>query len=146
VQNAIGYEISTDKSRLDIGLIHEFLSSSYWAKGVPRSVIEKSVKNSLCFGAYRSGQQVGFGRAVTDLATFAYIADVFVLPEHRGRGIARSLIKAMLDHPELQGLRRFILATKDAHDLYAQCGFQPLSQPERYMTIHDPDVYQKRQK
>jgi GNAT superfamily N-acetyltransferase len=146
VQNAIGYEISTDKSRLDIGLIHEFLSSSYWAKGVPRSVIEKSVKNSLCFGAYCSGQQVGFGRAVTDLATFAYIADVFVLPEHRGRGIARSLIKAMLDHPELQGLRRFILATKDAHDLYAQCGFQPLSQPERYMTIHHPDVYQKRQK
>src|SRR5690349_1527097 len=95
VQNAIGYEISTDKSRLDIGLIHAFLSSSYWAKGIPRAVVEKSVKNSLCFGAYRDGRQVGFGRAVTDLATFAYVADVFVLPEHRGRGIARSLINAM---------------------------------------------------
>jgi GNAT superfamily N-acetyltransferase len=145
VQNASDYEISTDKNRLDVGLIHEFLTSSYWAKGVPRSVIEKSLKNSLCFGAYRDGRQVGFGRAVTDLATFAYIADVFVLPEHRGRGVARSLIKAMLSHPELQGLRRFLLATDDAHKLYAQCGFQPLSQPDRYMTIHDPDVYQKSQ-
>ena len=145
VKDASGYEISTNKDRLDIGLIHEFLSSSYWAKGIPRVVVEKSVKNSLCFGAYLYGQQVGFGRAVTDQATFAYIADVFVLPEHRGRGVARSLIQAMLAHPELQGLRRFLLATADAHKLYAQLGFQSLAQPERYMSIHNPDVYKSSQ-
>src|SRR5262245_38011559 len=104
------YEISCNQSRLDVSLIHQLLRNSYWAKDIPRQVVEKSLKNSLCFGAYHDGRQVGFGRAVTDLATFAYIADVFVVPEHRGKGVAQRLMRAMLDHPDLQGLRRFLLA------------------------------------
>src|SRR5688572_25989694 len=129
------YEISTDAQRLDVGLIHEFLNSSYWARDIPREVVERSIEHSLCFGAFAAGRQVGFGRVVTDLATFGYIADVFVVPEHRGRGVAKLLVRAILEHPKLQGLRRLLLATKDAHGLYAQFGFQPLSNPEHLMTI-----------
>jgi GNAT superfamily N-acetyltransferase len=136
------YEISTDKSRLDVGMIHQFLGSSYWAKNIPRAVIERSIQNSVCFGAFCGGQQVGFARVITDRATFAYLADVFVLPEHRGRGLSKMLMRAILDHPELQGLRRWMLATADAHGLYAQFGFQPLPNPENFMTLHNPNVYQ----
>jgi GNAT superfamily N-acetyltransferase len=136
-----GYEISTERERFDVDRIHGFLSSTYWARGVPRSVIETSIQNSLCFGAFLGGEQVGFARVITDRATFGYIADVFVLPEHRGRGVAKLLIRAILGHPELQGLRRFLLATRDAHRLYAQFGFQPLPNPEDFMTIHDPNPY-----
>jgi len=138
-----GYEISSDRSRLDAALIHEFLRSSYWARNIPRSVVEKSLDHSLCFGVFCDGRQVAFGRAVTDRATFAYIADVFVIPEHRGRGISKLLMHAMLAHPDLTGLRRIVLATADAHGLYAQFGFQPLAHPENYMTIHDPEIYPK---
>jgi GNAT superfamily N-acetyltransferase len=135
------YEISTAKRRLNVELIHGFLRSSYWAKSIPRSIVENCLRHSLCFGAYFGGQQVGFGRVITDFATFAYIADVFVLPEHRGRGVARQIMRAMLEHPDLQGLRRILLATQDAHGLYAKLGFEPLANPEHYLTIHHPDVY-----
>src|SRR5262245_17240129 len=135
------YEVSTERSRLDVGLIHDFLRSSYWAKNVPRSVVERSIDGSLCFGVFLGGQQVGFARVITDFATLAYIADVFVLPEHRGRGIAKMLMQAILSHPQLQGLRRLLLATRDAHKLYAQFGFQALANPEHFMTLHYPDAY-----
>jgi GNAT superfamily N-acetyltransferase len=136
------YEISTDPGRLDTALIHGFLRTSYWARNIPREVVEKSLAHSLCFGAYCDGAQVGFARAVTDFATFAYIADVFVVPEHRGRGVSKLLMKEILAHPELQGLRRIVLATHDAHGLYARFGFQPLARPENFLSIHRPDIYE----
>ena len=132
-------EISTDPARLDVGLVCEFLQSSYWANGRRRSVIERSIKNSLCFGAYVSGRQVAFARVVSDRAVFAYLMDVFVLPDFRGRGISRALMRAILDHPELHNLRVFLLATRDAHGLYSKFGFRPLEEPERWMAIHNPD-------
>ena len=135
------YTISTDTERFDIALIHSFLSGSYWAKNIPRSVVERSIRHSLCFGAFQQERQVGFARVITDYATFAYIGDVFVLPEHRGRGISKQLMAAIRAHPGLQGLRRLVLATRDAHGLYAQFGFQPLAQPESFMTIHNPGIY-----
>src|SRR5438874_3373358 len=135
------YEISTDRSRLDVTLIHEFLRSSYWAQGIPRSVVEKSIQHSLCFGAFLDRRQVGFARVITDFAAIAHLADVFVVPEHRGRGVAKLLMRAILDHPDLQGLRRILLATRDAHGLYAQFGFRPLAHPEQFMTLHNPDPY-----
>jgi GNAT superfamily N-acetyltransferase len=137
------YEISTDTARFDVDLIHDFLRNSYWARNIPRTVVEKCIRGSLCFGAFAGGQQVGFARAITDRVTFAYLADVFVLPAHRGRGVARLLMRSILDHPDLQGLRRWLLATRDAHGLYARFGFQPLKEVENYMTLHNPDVYLK---
>ena len=136
-------EISNDANRMDLAVIHEFLRSSYWAREIPREVVERAIRNSLCFGAFCAGRQVGFARVITDYATFGYVADVFVLPEHRGRGVAKRIMQAILDHPRLQGLRRLLLATQDAHGLYAQFGFQPLSHPEHFMTIHHPDVYRR---
>jgi len=138
------YQISTDPQRLDIGFIHDFLRTSYWAENIPRDVVERSIQHSLCCGAFSGARQVGFARAVTDRATFAYVADVFVVPEHRGLGISKCLVRALLEHPELQGLRRLLLATRDAHGLYAQFGFKPLANPEYFMTIHRPDVYRRR--
>jgi GNAT superfamily N-acetyltransferase len=135
------YEISTDRNRLDVALIHEFLRSSYWAQGIPRAVVERSIRHSLCFGAFLDGRQVGFARVITDFAAIAYVADVFVVPEHRGRGISKLLMRAILDHPELRGLRRFLLATQDAHGLYAKFGFLPLAHPEYFMTVYKPDIY-----
>lgn len=135
------FELSTDKARLDIDLIHNFLSGTYWAAGIPRQVVEKAIANSLCFGLYRQQDQVGFARVISDLATFAYLADVFILPEFRGRGLSKWLVREILAHPDLQGLRRFLLATKDAHGLYAQFGFSQFKNPDRLMTIHNPNVY-----
>ena len=136
------FDISTDPARLDRALIHRWLAEeSYWARGVPRAVVDKALDNSLCFGAYRDGRQVGFARTVTDRATFAYLADVFVLPEARGRGCAKRLMDAVVAHPELQGLRRMALATRDAHALYAQYGFTPLARPETFMERYRPEVY-----
>jgi GNAT superfamily N-acetyltransferase len=137
------YRVSTQTGRLNIGLIHEFLRASYWAKDIPRGVVARALRNSLCFAVFYKGQQVGFGRVITDRATFAYVADVFVLPEHRGRGVAQLMLRTMLGHRQLQGLRRWMLATLDAHGLYKKFGFAPLSNVENYMTIHDPDVYQR---
>ncbi len=135
------YEISTDRSRLDVALIHDFLRSSYWAQGIPRAVVERSIQHSLCFGAFLGGRQVGFARVISDFASIAYVADVFVVPEHRGRGISKLLMRAIIEHPDLHGLRRILLATRDAHGLYAQFGFEPLAHPEHFMTLHRPDVY-----
>ena len=138
-----GCEISTDPARLNVDLVYEFLQTSYWAKGRRRSVIERCIKNSLCFGAYRDGQQVGFARVVSDRAVFAYLMDVFVVPEFRGHGISKALMRTILDHPDLQNLRVFLLATWDAHGLYAQFGFRPLAEPGHWMAIHDPDSDQR---
>jgi GNAT superfamily N-acetyltransferase len=135
------YEISTDRQRLDLEMIHRFLANSYWARNIPRELVEKMVTNSMCFGAYHRGAQVGFGRVITDYTTVAYLADVFVLPEHRGKGVGRMLVNAMLHNPELSGLRRWLLATKDAHGLYQKAGFKALSNPSDFLTIHHPDVY-----
>ena len=129
------YEISDDPARLDVGLIHGFLAASYWAEGRSRETVERSIANSLCFGVYYGGQQVGFARVVSDRAVFAYLMDVFVLPEHRGRGVGKSLIREVLSHPDLQGLRLFALRTRDAHGLYAQFGFGPLPDPESLMVV-----------
>jgi GNAT superfamily N-acetyltransferase len=131
----LGYEISTDPARLDLDLIHRFLSrEAYWSPGVPRDVVERALANSLCFGLFApGGAQAGFARAVTDRATFAYLADVFVLPEHRGRGLGVWLVETVLAHPDLQGLRRIELATVDAHGLYERFGFEPLRRVERFL-------------
>ena len=126
-------EISTDPDRLDLDVIHRWLSEkSYWAQGRPRELMQRSFDNSICFGVYLGDRQVGFARVVTDRATFAWLADVFILDEYRGRGYGKALVAAVLAHPELQGLRRWLLATKDAHGLYAQNGFTP-TPPERFM-------------
>ena len=138
----MSYEVSTDKGRLDIDLIHKFLSEeSYWAKNIPRAVLERSIENSLCFGAYDGREQVGFTRVVTDYAVFAYIGDVFVLPEHRGRGVSKLIMQAVRSHPDLQGLRRWHLLTRDAHALYRQFGFRAIENPARHMEIFVRDVY-----
>lgn len=135
--------VSSDRSAINLPLVHRFLSEeSYWAKGIPIAVVEKSIENSLCFGGFVDGAQVAFARVVSDFATFGYLADVFVLPEHRGRGYAKTLMAAVFAHPELQGLRRFALATRDAHALYAQYGFTPLARPETFMERYAPRVYE----
>ena len=129
------YEIDDDPARLDLDVVHGFLARSYWAEGVPRGVVERSVANSLNLGLYRGGSQVGFTRAVTDRATFAWVCDVFVLPGHQGRGLGHWMIETLQAHPDLAGLRRFMLATADAHQVYADCGFTPLADPSRWMEI-----------
>jgi GNAT superfamily N-acetyltransferase len=129
------YEIDDDAARLDLDVIHGFITTSYWAEGVPRDVVERSVAGSLNLGLYRAGSQVGFTRAVTDRATFAWVGDVFVLPGHRGRGLAHWMVETLLAHPDLAGLRLFMLATSDAHQVYADCGFTALAAPSRYMEI-----------
>jgi GNAT superfamily N-acetyltransferase len=149
--------ISTDPARLDLDLIYEFLTNCYWAKGIPREVVARSIEHSLCFGIYdessersqslatdaRHGAlpQVGFGRVVSDFATIAYLGDVFVLESHRGRGLSKWMMECITHHPALQGLRRWILLTRDAHGLYSQFGFTPVAAPDRYMELHRPDVY-----
>jgi len=134
-----GYEISTDPARLDRDLIYEFLHhQAYWALGVPRDVVERCIDNSICFGVYREAEQAGFARVVTDRAAIAYLADVFVVEAHRGRGLGTWLVEAVMAHPDLQGLRRFMLGTKDAHALYERFGFRPLEEPGRMMEIASP--------
>ena len=133
------YIISTDRRKLDLNVIHEYLSKrSYWAAGRPMKRIRRSIRHSLPFGIYQADRQVGFGRVVTDYATFAWIADVFVLEEFRGRGLSKWLMEVILSHPDLQGFRRWVLATKDAHELYRKYGFTPLRYPERWMERRDP--------
>ena len=137
------YLLSTDRSKIDINAVHDFLSRSYWAEGIPIETLRRSIENSLCFAIYQQEMLVGFGRVISDFATFAYLADVFVLPEHRGKGLSKWLIQIIIDHPQLQGLRRFTLATRDAHSLYAQFGFSVFDKPERWMHRHDPEVYKQ---
>ncbi len=136
------YFISTDKKKLDPEVIHNYLSKeSYWAKGISMELVKRSIELSICFGVYCDGNQIGFARVVTDCATFGYIADVFILPEFRGNGFSKKLMEVIINHPNLKNLRRLILATADAHGLYAQSGFKPLAKPERWMEKHNPDVY-----
>ncbi|WP_199096122.1 GNAT family N-acetyltransferase [Dyella sp. ASV21] len=138
--------ISTDKDRLDLALIHDFLSTgSTWAKGIPLSTVRRSIDHSLCFGGYVSTGQVAFARVISDFATFANLVDVFVLPSHRGKGYGKRVVDAVMAHPDLQGLRRFTLATFDAHDLYARHGFTAPHRPETLMEIYQPGIYQSAQ-
>ena len=136
------FEISTDKARLQIDVIQRFLSEeSYWAKSRTLEQTRTAIENSICFGIYDDEKQIGFARVVSDQATFAYIGDVFVLSEYRGHGLSKWLMQTMLEHPDLQGLRRWILATKDAHGLYSQYGFHELTFPERWMELPAPNAY-----
>lgn len=136
------FTISTEHSRLDVDAIHRFLSTeSYWAQNRTREQTENAIENSICFGAYSDERLVGFGRVVSDHATFAYVGDVFVIEEFRGRGLARLLMEAMLAHPDLQNLRRWVLATRDAHEVYSRHGFAQLAHPERWMELSAPDAY-----
>ena len=144
MQTDLTLAFDCDPARLDRDMIYAYLSGeSYWAAGLPRAIFERSLAGSLCFGVYVAGQQVGFARVITDQATVAYLADVFVLPDWRGRGISKALLAYIMAYPGLQGLRRMLLATADAHGLYAQYGFTPLSKPERMMEKLDQQVYQR---
>ena len=129
------YDISTDPSRLQLDAIHAYLTRSYWSPGIPKDVVARGVANSMCFGLYRGESQVGFARVITDKASFAYLADVYVLEAHRGQGLSKRLVGEILAHPDLQGLRRFLLATADAHGLYAQFGFNALARPQNMMEL-----------
>lgn len=135
------YEVSTDASRLDIAAIHRYLSTAYWSLGVPITTVERAIANSLCVGAYVNKEQVGFARVVTDRATFAYLADVYVLEEHRGNGMSKAMLASLFQLQELQGLRRWVLVTRDAHALYEKFGFKQLAAPSRYMELHNPNAY-----
>jgi GNAT superfamily N-acetyltransferase len=136
-----GCTISTDRARIDRDLVRRFLSRSYWARGIPRKIVDRSIENALCFGVYQRNRQLGFARVITDRATFAYLADVFVLEEYRGKGLGVWLVETIMSHPELQNLRRWMLATADAHGLYRKFGFTALSRPERIMEILVPNAY-----
>jgi GNAT superfamily N-acetyltransferase len=138
------FTISTDRAKLDRQVIHEFLAGSYWAAGIPREVVDRSIEGALCFGLFEDGRQVGFARVITDSATFAYLADVFVLESHRGEGLATWLMESILAHPRLQGLRRWMLVTRDAHPLYRKVGFRDLAHPERIMERTFPGIYERR--
>jgi GNAT superfamily N-acetyltransferase len=165
-----GFVISTDRERLSLDVVHAFLTNCYWAKGIPREVVARSIEHSLCFGVYDESPpfgsaqgrllakearpfggaqgkrgapvQVGFARVISDFATIAYVGDVFVLETHRGRGLGKWLMQCITEHPALQNLRRWILTTRDAHGLYSQFGFTPVKAPERFMELHRPNVYQ----
>jgi GNAT superfamily N-acetyltransferase len=146
VENRRGeFLISTDPARLDLNVIHEFLTNCYWAKGIPRDLVARSIEHALCFGVYDGNRaQVAFARVISDFATIAYIGDVFVLETFRGRGLGKWLMECIMSHPALQNLRRWILTTRDAHGLYSQLGFTPVKAPERFMEINRPDVYEIR--
>lgn len=138
------YTISTDRTLLDVDVIHRFLTSSYWSPGIPRDIVERGIAHAECFGIHheRNGQ-IGFARVVTDYATFGYLADVFVLDAHRGKGLSKWLMECIFAHPDLQGFRRWMLATRDAHALYAKLAFTPLSHTDRWMERWTPNVYQQ---
>lgn len=133
--------VTTDRARLDLDVIHGFLTASYWARGIPRETVARSMEHSLCFGAFDGDRQVGFARVISDRATYAYVCDVFALESDRKRGIGKSLMAAIMAHPELQGLRRWTLATRDAHGLYRQFGFGAPAYPDRQMEILDRTPY-----
>ena len=142
VAGGVAFEIDTDKDRLDIGLIHHFLAEcSHWSRGIPRPVVERAIAHSLCFGLYREGAQIGFARLVTDRATFAYLADVFVVAEARNRGLGQWLVERILAYPPLQGLRRWLLVTRDAKSLYRRCGFEELRPDLACLERFDPGLY-----
>ena len=126
---------------MDIDLIHSFLTRSYWAEGISKEIIRRSIEGALCFGVFENDKQVGFARMITDKATFAYLADVFIIGEYRGLGLSKWLMEVIMSYPDLQGLRRMMLATRDAHELYKKFGFTLLNNVDRWMHIHHPDIY-----
>lgn len=136
-----GYHLSTDPEAMQLEAIHAYLTRSYWSTGIPLATVRTAVAHSIGVGTFKSGSQVGFGRVTTDRATFAYLADVYVLEEHQGQGLAQAMVKALHDHPELQGLRRWMLATSDAHGVYARLGWTQVTDPAPFMQRHFPDVY-----
>ena len=137
-----GFRISSEMKDMDLDAIHDYISKSYWAKGIPIDTLKRAVQNSICFGVFdRVGAQIGFARAVTDCATYAYLADVYILEEHRGIGLSKWLMSEVMSHPSLQGLRRITLATRDAHSLYEKFGFKALAKPEIFMEDWNPNVY-----
>lgn len=135
------WQVSSDRERLDRALVHGFLSGSYWAAGIPRETVDRALDNSVCFGVYEADRQIAFARVITDLATFAWLADVFVVESHRGRGVGKHLVAAILADSRLQNLRRWMLGTLDGHGLYERFGFRPVSHPERFMEIRRPNPY-----
>ena len=135
--------ITTDKALFDFDVIYGYISQSYWAKGIPRKVMRAAIENSLCFGVFEDDKQVGFARVITDSATFAYLADVFILSDYQGRGLSKELMTKIIEHPQLQGLRRMMLATADAHGLYTKFGFSPVTNPSILMENWQPDIYEK---
>lgn len=135
------YDITTDTARMDVSAIHAFLSQTCWSPGIPLGVVQRAIAHSLCFGVFSGAAQIGFARVITDKATFAYLADVYILEAHRGKGLSRRIVEQVVAHPDLQGLRRTLLATRDAHALYAQYGFKPLAAPDRMMEVHRPNAY-----
>jgi len=136
------FTVSTDPGRLDVHAIHAFLVTSYWAKGIPRETLERALRHSLCFGLYDGGgRQIGLARVITDAATYAYLCDVYVLPERRGRGLGAWMMECVMAHPDLQGLRRFSLVTRDAHELYRPFGFTEIAAPGGHMEIARPGIY-----
>jgi GNAT superfamily N-acetyltransferase len=135
------FMVSSDLARMDMNVVHGYLSRAYWCEGLPREALERAMRNSLCFGLFEGQNQVGFARVVSDRTTFAYVFDVFVLESHRGRGLGTWLMQCVVRHPELQGLRRWHLTTRDAHSLYRKVGFTLLSKPERHMEVFTPDMY-----
>ena len=135
------YVLSSNPGRMDIAAIHNFLKSSYWSKDIPREIVERAVTNSLSFGIFHENEQIGFARVITDKATFAYLCDVYVLESYRGQGLGSWLMESVMQHPEMQSLRRFGLVTKDAHELYRRFGFSELKNPAGHMEIHHPDIY-----
>ena len=139
------FSISTDKTKIDSAYVHCFLTTSYWAEGISLETVKRSIEGSLCFAVFYKEAQVGFARVITDETTFAYLCDVFIDESHRGRGLSKCLMEVILGYPGLQGLRRFMLATRDAHGLYKAFGFAPLTFTDRWMHIHHPDRYKKEQ-
>jgi GNAT superfamily N-acetyltransferase len=135
------YLISTDPSKIDVDAAHDFLSRVYWSEGIPKTTLKRAIENSLCFGLFQNEMQIGFARLITDRTTFAYLCDVYVLEGHRGKGLATWLMECIVGHPDLHGLRRFCLFTKDAHKLYSRFGFTPMKNTDRYMEIFQPGIY-----
>jgi N-acetylglutamate synthase-like GNAT family acetyltransferase len=138
------YLISTDKAKLDFDIIYNFLTNCYWAKGISPETVKKSVENSECFGVYENEKLVGFARVISDKATIAYLGDVFILPAYRGKGLSKWLMACIMKHPEFQQFRRWILLTRDAHELYKQFGFKEIEKPDRYMELTNQEVYLKK--
>lgn len=139
-----GYKISANKNDLDFSVVYQFIASSYWAKGIPQTTMQRAIENSLCFGVFTErNQQVGFARVISDYATYAYLADVFILEDHRGKGLSKWLVAEILNHADLQGLRRFNLVARDAHGLYEQFGFARLQTTNGYMEIINSTIYQQ---
>jgi GNAT superfamily N-acetyltransferase len=135
------YVVSTDRSRIDVAAVHAFLSRSYWSPGIPEDVVRRGIAGAICFGIYHGREQVGFARVITDQATYAYLADVYVLDAHRGKGLSKWMMEVIMSHPSLQGLRRFALSTRDAHSLYRRFGFELVANPERQMEIMRRNIY-----